>query len=193
VKKIVIFDGSPRSDGNTITLLNLIAKGARDAGAEVEFYILFKMKFMACQGCFGCRTQNACVIQDELSDALQKVIEADAIVVGSPIYHMQMTGPVKNLYDRLFPLADIAFEPHIAYKPRFAPKKLVTVYSQGDPDPATYESYFEYTAGTLFPAFGLDLVDNIVCTGAWDPAAVEGDAALKIRAYEAGKALALGK
>ncbi len=192
MKKIVIFNGSPRSDGNTISLLNLVAKGARDAGAEVEFYILFKMKFMACQGCFGCRTQSACVIQDELSDALQKVIEADAVVVGSPIYHMQMTGPVKNLYDRLFPLADIDFDPHIRYKPRFAPKKMVTVYSQGDPDPSTYQSYFDYTAGTLFPAFGFELVDHIVCTRAWDPAAVERDALLKIRAYEAGKALALG-
>ena len=193
MKKIVIFNGSPRSDGNTITLLNLVAKGARDAGAEVEFYTLFKMKFMACQGCFGCRTQSACVIQDELSDALQKVIEADAVVVGSPIYHMQMTGPVKNLYDRFFPLADIAFDPHITYKPRFAPKQMVTVYSQGDPDPATYESYFDFTALTLFPAFGLELVDNIVCTRAWDPEAADRDGALKIRAYEAGKALAKGR
>jgi multimeric flavodoxin WrbA len=113
--------------------------------------------------------------------------------VGSPIYHMQMTGPVKNLYDRLFPLADIDFDPHIMYRPRFAPKKMVTIYSQGDPDPATYESYFEYTSGTLFRAFGLELVENIVCTRAWDPAAAEGDVELKVRAYEAGKALAVGK
>ena len=55
MKEIVIFNGSPRMDGNTATLLNLIARGARDQGAEVHFYTLFKMKFMACQSCFACR------------------------------------------------------------------------------------------------------------------------------------------
>jgi multimeric flavodoxin WrbA len=185
VKEIVIFNGSPRMDGNTATLLNLIAKGARDNGAEVKFYTLFKMKFMACQSCFACRLNDDCAIRDELHEALQKVKTADAVVIGSPIYHMQMTGPVKNLYDRLYPLTDID------YKPRFGSKKMVTVYSQGMDDPSLFESYFEYTAA-MFPTFGFQLVENIVCTGAYDPEAADRDAELKIRAYEAGKKLALG-
>jgi multimeric flavodoxin WrbA len=186
VKKIVVFNGSPRSDGNTITLLNLVAKGARDAGADVKFYTLFKMKFMACQSCFSCRMHPDCAIHDEVSAALDEVKEADAVVIGSPIYMMQMTGPVKNLYDRLYPLTDMD------YKPRFGTKKLVTVYTQGFDDPALFESYFEYTAA-VFPWFGFELVDNIVCAGAYDPETAEHDAPLKIRAYEAGKALAIGR
>jgi multimeric flavodoxin WrbA len=185
VKEIVIFNGSPRMDGNTATLLNLIAKGARDNGAEVQFYTLFKMKFMACQSCFSCRMHDDCVINDELREALQKVKAADAVVVGSPIYMMQMTGPVKNMYDRFFPLTDVH------YRPRFGSKKLVTVYSQGMDDAHLFESYFEYTAA-IFPWFGFELVENIVCTGANDPESAERDADLKIRAYEAGKALARG-
>ena len=55
---------------------------------------------------------------------------ADAVVVGSPIYIMQMTGPVKNLYDRFFPLTDDRM-----YRPRFGTKKMVTVYTQGMDDP----------------------------------------------------------
>lgn len=186
MRHIVIFNGSPRMDGNTVTLLNLIAKGARDAGAEVEFYTLFKMKFMACQSCFSCRTHDDCVIKDELRDALQKVKSADAVVVGSPIYMMQMTGPVKNMYDRFFPLTDVQ------WRPRFGKKKMVTVYSQGMDDPHLFDSYFEYTAA-MFPWFGFELVDNIVVTGANDPESAERDAELKIRAYEVGKALALGR
>ena len=171
-------------DGNTATLLNLIAKGARDNGAEVHFFTLFKMKFMACQSCFACRVQDDCIINDELHAALQKVKTADAVVVGSPIYLMQMTGPVKNMYDRLFPLTDVRNQP------RFGSKKMVTVYCQGMDDPHLFESYFEYVAAT-FPWFGFELVETIVCTGANDPEAAERDAGLKIRAYEAGKALAL--
>ena len=67
---------------------------------------------------------------------------------------------------------------------------MVTVYSQGMDDPHAYDSYFEYTAA-MFPSFGFELVDNIVCTNANDPESAEQDAELKIRAYEAGKALAL--
>jgi multimeric flavodoxin WrbA len=171
-------------DGNTATLLNLVAKGVRDAGGEVKFYTLFKMKFMACQSCFSCRLKPDCAINDELRAALHEVKEAHAVVVGSPIYMMQMTGPVKNLYDRLFPLTDDA------YKPRFGTKKMVTVYSQGMEDPALFESYFEYTSA-MFPWFGFDLVENLVCTGANDPESAERDVGLKVRAYEAGRALVM--
>ena len=128
MKQIVVFNGSPRMDGNTVTVLDVIAKGARDNAAEVKYYTLFKMKFMACQSCFACRMKEDCVINDELHEALQKVKAADAVVIGSPIYMMQMTGPVKNLYDRLFPLMDTEG------KPRFGTKKLVTVWSQSVDD-----------------------------------------------------------
>lgn len=182
MKKIVIFNGSPRMDGNIATLLNTVARGARDNGAEVKFYTLFKMKFMACQSCFACRVKDDCIIKDELHEALQEVKTADAIVVGSPIYMMQMTGPVKNMYDRFFPLMDAEC------KPRFGIKKMLTVYSQGMDDPHMFDSYFAYTSA-MFPAMGFDLTDNIVCTNANDPEAAEHNADLKIRAYEAGKAL----
>jgi multimeric flavodoxin WrbA len=172
-------------DGNTSTLLELVAKGARDCGAEVHSYTLFKMKFMACQSCFYCRLHDDCAINDELHKALDDVKKADVVVIGSPIYMMQMTGPVKNLYDRLFPLTD----PH--YRPRFGTKKLLTVYSQGMEDPCLFDSYFEYTAA-IFPSLGFEWAGNIVCTNANDPESAERDAQLKIRAYEAGKSLALG-
>lgn len=171
-------------DGNTSTLLSLIAKGARDHGAEVQSYTLFRMKFMACQSCFACRMGEDCAINDEVSAALQDVKTADAVVVGSPIYMMQMTGPVKNLYDRFFPLTDVN------YQPRFGRKKMIAVYSQGVEDPHLFESYFSYTAA-IFPWFGFDLIDTLVCTGANDPEAAERDFELKVRAYEAGKKLAL--
>ena len=183
MKKVVIFNGSPRKDGNITTLLDVVAQGARDAGAEVKYHILFKMKFMACQSCFSCRMKPDCAINDEVREALQDVIKADAVAIGAPIYMMQMSGPVKNLYDRFFPLTDVN------YQPRFAPKKFLTVYSQGMANPNLFESYFEYTAA-MFPCFGFNLIGNIVCTNANDPESAEHDAALKIRAYEAGKALA---
>ncbi len=165
------------------TVMNTVARGAQDNGAAVKTYTLFKMKFMACQSCFNCRREKGdCAINGEVTAALQLVNTADAVVVGSPIYMMPMSGPVKNLYDRFFPLMDSD------YKPRHGTKKFATVYSRGMSDPRMFESYFEYTAA-MFPCFGFDLVDNIVCVDANDPERAERDAELKIRAYELGKAL----
>jgi multimeric flavodoxin WrbA len=183
MRQIVVYNGSPRMDGNTTTILDLVAKGARDAGAEVKYYTLFKMKFMACQGCFACRMKDDCVINDELHAALQTTKAADAVVIGSPVFMMQMTGPVKNLYDRFFPLMDAEG------RPRFGAKKVLTVYSQSMDDLHAYDSYYEYTAA-MYPSFGFEWVDNIVCANANDPQSAERDADLQIRAYEAGKALA---
>lgn len=182
MKEIVIINGSPRMDGNTSTLLKAVARGAEDGGAAVKFYTLFKMKYMACQSCFSCRIHDDCIIKDGLHDLLQKIKTAHAVVVGSPIYMMQMAGPVKNMYDRLFPLTDAE------YKPRFGIKKMLTVYSQGFDDPHMFESYFAYTAA-MFPALGFDLIENIVSTNGNDPESAERNSELKIRAYESGKAL----
>ena len=155
----------------------------------MEFYTLFKMKFMACQSCFACRTATTTASSTtNCSEALQKVKTADAVVVGSPIYHDADDRSGEEPVRPALPAADI--DAAHRYKPRFGTKKMVTVYSQGIEDPPLFESYFEYTAA-LFPAFGFELVDNIVCTGACDPETAERDAELKIRAYEAGKALAV--
>lgn len=98
---------------------------------------------------------------------------------------MQVTGLVKNMYDRFFPLTDNQ------YKPRFSRKKMLAVCSQGMEDPHLFDSYFTYTA-SIFPSLGFDLMDNIVCTGAYEPQTAEKNGELKIRAYELGKALAIG-
>lgn len=184
MKEIVIVNGSPRKDGNTSTLLDAVAKGAQDNGAVVKNYVLFKMKFMACQSCFHCRVHDDCIIEDGLHELLQQVKSAHGVIIGSPIYMMQMTGPVKNMYDRFFPLTDPQ------YRPRFGTKKMLTVYSQGFDDPHMFESYFEYTAA-MFPSLGFNLIGNIVSTNGNDPESAERNKELKIRAYEAGKKLAL--
>ncbi|MCI8991194.1 MAG: flavodoxin family protein [Eubacterium sp.] len=184
MKKIVIFNGSPRKDANTTTLLDMIARGAREHNAEVDYKILFKMKFMACQGCFNCRIHTDCAINDEITATMEKIKEADAIVIGSPIYFMQVTGPVKNLYDRLFPLMgeDGA--------PRYGQKNIVTVYTQEFDDPHMFDMYFDYVAGT-FPSFGFVNERRLVCTGGNNPDAANNNMNLKQQAYELGRILAV--
>ena len=102
MKKVVIFNGSPRMDGNTATILQMIERGAKEHHAEVKSYTLFKMKFMACQGCFGCRMQDDCMVNDELKKALQDVKDADAVVIGSPVYFHDIPGRRTRNYSPSF-------------------------------------------------------------------------------------------
>ncbi len=183
MSKVVIFNGSPRMDGNTATILRMIERGAKEHRAQVKPYTLFKMKFMACQGCFGCRIGEDCLINDELRRAFEDVKDADAVVIGSPVYFMQVTGPVKNLYDRLFPLIGKDGTP------RYGQKKIVTVYSQDNEDPEMFGMYFDYLAA-VFPGFGFVDEERMVCVRANDPESAERDPGLKQRAYEIGRRLA---
>ena len=185
MKKIVMFNGSPRFDGNNSTILNMIERGAKEHYAQVKRYTLFKMRASACMGCFGCRINDGkCSITDELTKALEDVKDADAIVVASPIYFMQINGMVKNMYDRFFPL--MANDG----TPRYGAKKIVTVYTQEMDDPHMHDSYFDFLAGTLFPSFGLDEVHRLVCMNANNPETAEQNEELKREAYEVGRRLA---
>lgn len=184
MSKIVIFNGSPRTDGNTATILQMIERGAKEHHATVKLYNLFKLRMSACQGCFGCRMQDDCVINDEMKKAIDDIKDADAVVIGSPVYFMQINGMVKNLYDRLFPLMGVDGTP------RYGQKKIVTVYTQGGPDPHMFETYFDFLAQTAFPSFGFVDEHRIVCPEANNPETAENNRELKQSAYDVGIMLA---
>lgn len=184
MSKVVIFNGSPRKDGNTATILQMIERGAKEHHATVKVYNLFKLRMSACQGCFGCRMQDDCVINDEMKKAIDDIKDADAVVIGSPVYFMQINGMVKNLYDRLFPLMGVDGTP------RYGQKKIVTVYTQGGEDPTMFETYFDFLAQTAFPSFGFVDEHRIICPCATNPETAENNRELKQSAYDVGIALA---
>ena len=88
--KIIAVNGSPRSGWNTDILVREATAGAASAGAEVEFVDLYKLdKFTGCVSCFGCKTeghQGKCIYKDGLADVLEKMRNADGIILGSPVY-----------------------------------------------------------------------------------------------------------
>ena len=187
MKKVVIFNGSPRYDGNTSTILQYIERGAKEHNANVKVYNLFILKASACRGCFACRVDDLgkCSIDDDLTKAMKEMEDADAVVIGTPVYFMQMNGMTKNLYDRFFPL--ITNEG----KPRFGEKKIVTVYTQAQDDPKMFETYFDFVSATLLPNFGFVDEHRIVCPHANNPQTAEDNRDLMNEAYELGRRLAL--
>lgn len=109
-KKIVIINGSPRLNKNTATILKEAKRGAESIGAEVEYIDLVKLNFKGCMSCFACKRKGntcngLCAWKDDLRPVLQSILEADALIIGSPIYWSYPTGMFRNLIERLlFPI-----------------------------------------------------------------------------------------
>lgn len=108
--KAIFINGSPRKNFNTAKLLIKAMEGAKEAGADTELINLFDYEFTGCKSCFACKIKNSktngvCAIRDSIRTVIEKVQEADVIVIGSPVYFGYPTGQVRNLVERLlFPL-----------------------------------------------------------------------------------------
>ena len=101
--KAVAFNGSPRQGGNTELLLRKVLEPLAAAGIETEFVQVGGRAIRGCTACFRCTEtkDKRCVIAgDILNDCLAKMIEADAIILGSPTYFADMSSEMKALVDR---------------------------------------------------------------------------------------------
>ncbi|MDR0881584.1 MAG: flavodoxin family protein [Candidatus Adiutrix sp.] len=138
MKKVVAILGSPRKESYSSQLAEAAAKAV--SGAEVRSFVLNNLNFKGCQGCMSCKSKTEiCAVQDDLTQVLAAVAEADSVILSSPIYIGEVTAQLKAFIDRTFSylLPDFGVNP----KPsRLAPgKQLLFIITQGQPDPALYE------------------------------------------------------
>jgi multimeric flavodoxin WrbA len=101
--KAVAFNGSPRPGGNTELLLRKVLEPIAAAGIETEVVQVGGRSIRGCTACFRCtqtRDRRCVITGDILNDCLAKMIEADAIILGSPTYFADMSSEMKALIDR---------------------------------------------------------------------------------------------
>ena len=99
-KKVLIIETSLRSGSNSDILAESFAKGAKDAGKDVEIVSLKGKKINFCSGCFACQKLGKCIIDDDANDITEKILEAEVIVWATPIYYYEMSGQMKTMIDR---------------------------------------------------------------------------------------------
>ena len=92
--------GSPRRGGNTELLLEEALNGAKSEGAEVERIYLPDYTITPCKECHGCDQTGNCVILDDMQKIYPKLLEADVIILASPIFFYGVTAWAKALIDR---------------------------------------------------------------------------------------------
>lgn len=101
MKKVLILSGSPRKCGNSDILCDEFMKGAKAAGHNVEKIRVSEKNIGYCRGCYYCQKSNGiCAIKDDMADILQKMIDADVLVLASPVYFYSIDAQLKALIDR---------------------------------------------------------------------------------------------
>jgi len=92
--------GSPRIKGNTDLLLDEALRGAESKGAEVEKIIVDQLKISPCREYYGCQKDGNCVIRDDMDDIYPKLLNADRVIVASPMFFYGLSSQIKALIDR---------------------------------------------------------------------------------------------
>lgn len=176
-KKVLIISGSPRLHGNSDTLCDEFKRGAVEAGNTVEKIRLSDKKINYCLGCGVCNATGKCVQKDDMAEILQKMVEADVIVLASPVYFYAMNGQMKTFIDRTVPQYT-----------QISNKDFYFIITAADTAQKNMDKVIEG-----FRGFTADCLDNanekgiVYGLGAWQKGEIEHNKEAMQQAYEFGK------
>ncbi len=98
--KVLGIVASPRKGGNTEILVTEALEGAKSAGAEVELFTVADKTIAPCDGCLACGESAVCKIKDDMQELYTKMVEADGIIFGTPVYFSNVSAQAKIIMDR---------------------------------------------------------------------------------------------
>ena len=102
---VIAVSGSPRKNWNTEKMLASALDGAQSLGAKTKLIRLYDLNFKGCKSWLACKrtgAQRKCFLRDDLSPVLEELSKADAIIFGSPIYFMELTGVMHSCLERFY-------------------------------------------------------------------------------------------
>jgi len=103
--KVLGLSGSMRKDGNTAQLIHVILKRCANTEIKTEFVSLAGKRILPCLGCEKCKDRKWCIIEnDDWNEIIQKVLDCDVLIIGSPTYYYDVCGHLKNFMDRTYSL-----------------------------------------------------------------------------------------
>ncbi len=177
-KKILIISASPRKGGNSDLLCNEFMRGAEEAGNDVEKIFLSEMNINYCTGCCSCiGGSGKCSQNDDMTKIMQLVLDAEIIVLGTPVYFHAMNAQMKAFIDRICPIYSLVRNKDFYY--------IIASAGGGSETKTAAQSLDLFTS--CLP--GSKIKATISATGIWDTGGVKNTSALK-EAYNTGRNIA---
>ena len=175
-KKVLILSGSPRKGGNSDVLCDEFARGAKESGNKVEKIRVAEKKIGYCRGCYYCSDHGGeCAIKDDMAEVLQKMIDADVIVLASPVYFYSIDAQLKAVIDRT-----------VARWTEVENKEFYYIVTCADEEKESAETTLACFRGYADCVNGAREKGVIYGTGACQKGEILGSPAMK-EAYNAGK------
>lgn len=101
--KVLLINGSPNEKGCTYTALSEVAATLNENGVETEIASIGKQPIRGCIGCGGCAGKRRCVFGDDIVNSMiEKMEQADGLIIGSPVYFASPNGNLMSMLDRFF-------------------------------------------------------------------------------------------
>ncbi len=177
-KKVLIISGSPRKGGNSDLLCDEFMRGAVDAGNNVTKIRAAEKKIGFCSACYYCRKSGGvCAKKDDMTDILQKIIDADVIVLASPVYFYSIDAQMKALIDRT-----------LARWTEVKNKEFYYIVTCADTDKAALETTLACFRGYADCVEGAEEKGVIYGTGVYQLGEIKKSSVFK-QAYEMGKSV----
>ena len=175
MKKVLILSGSPRKGGNSDMLCDEFMRGAKEAGNNVEKIRVSEKKIGFCHGCYYCqKSGGVCAVKDDMADVLQKIIDADVLVLASPVYFYSIDAQLKAVIDRT-----------VARWTEVRDKEFYYIATCADEEKASQERTIECFRGYADCVEGAVEKGVIYATGVYEKGAVK-DTPFMRQAYEMG-------
>lgn len=176
--KVLVIATSLRENSNSDVLARAFARGAEDAGHDVEFISLKGKKISYCDGCLSCQETGRCVIADDMAEINEKICAANVIAFATPIYYYEMCGQMKTLLDRANPL----------YGTDYNFRRVYLLSTAAEYDDSVPDRAIAGLCGWIecFPK--ANFAGSIFKGGVNEPGEINGSRKI-IAAYEAGKAI----
>lgn len=176
MKNILIISASPRKDGNSDLLCDEFIKGAKEAGHNTEKIRLSEHKIGYCLGCGACNNTHLCVQKDNMKEILDKMVEADVIVLATPVYFYTMDAQLKTLIDRTVPRYT-----------EISNKEFYFITTAADTDKSMLEKTVEGLRGFTEDCLESPIEKGVIyATGVWQKGEVNSTEFMK-QAYKMGK------
>jgi len=102
--KVVLFNGSPRKEGNTFHALQIVINELISNGIECEYFWIGNKNIQGCMACYQCaknKDKKCSITTDTINTYIEKILQADGIVIGSPTYFANVSAPTKAFIDRV--------------------------------------------------------------------------------------------
>lgn len=173
-KKVLILSGSPRKGGNSDILCDEFMKGAEESGNTVEKIRVAEKKIGYCRGCYACKRTGICAIKDDMAEILQKMIDADVIVLASPVYFYSIDAQLKAVIDRT-----------VARWLEVKNKEFYYIMTAADGEKESLETTLACFRGYADCVEGAKEIGVIYGTGVYEKGEVKATKAMK-EAYEIG-------